>query len=603
VCCELDHGRAPRELLEPPTKIQASARGRAAIRGSSGALSAAYIALVLAVVLFAPTASRAHPMGNFSISHYAGIKIEPHQVELRYLIDMAEIPTFQELQDNGIAAEAGHPSLRPYLAKKAELLKHGLILQIDGQPLRLQTLEPRQIIFPLGAGGLPTLKLRLLYRARLPAGAASRQLHFEDRNFPDRAGWKEVVVQAASGITVTSQSVPQKDRSAELTNYPTDMLSSPPQDVEADIAFAGGLTPDTAGANAHSALARVPSVNRKPGDANPAPTQRSLRESMEADASWSSDAPAPAMQPKPPATLAQTMRVDERPALQPNIQPTPRSSFTKLMTAKEWGIGVLSLAIAIAVGLGALHALEPGHGKTIVAAYLVGSRGTARHAILLGLIVTATHTAGVYLLGAVTLYASRYVVPERLYPWLGLASGLIIAWMGLYLLGQRFTASVHRYAMRYSLAGTDLGLTHIHPAHTGHHHSEAGHHHHHFGAHHHHHGGASHHHGAISMRQLLALGVSGGIIPCPAAVVVLLSALSVHRIGLGFLLIVAFSIGLAAVLIAIGLLVLYARNLIARFKGDGPLFSQWLPLASATVITIFGLAITVNAWHAAALPR
>src|SRR6185503_18041709 len=164
------------------------------------------------------------------------------------------------------------------------------------------------------------------------------------------------------------------------------------------------------------------------------------------------------MPPEPTAIHTEPMRVDEPPLLRPNTQSTPRSSFTELMTTQEWSIGVLALAIAIAVGLGALHALEPGHGKTIVAAYLVGSRGTARHAILLGLIVTATHTAGVYLLGAVTLYASRYIVPERLYPWLGLASGLIIAWMGLYLLRQRLQISVRTYAMRYSLAGPAPGL-------------------------------------------------------------------------------------------------------------------------------------------------
>src|SRR5262249_57610004 len=112
---------------------------------------------------------------------------------------------------------------------------------------------------------------------------------------------------------------------------------------------------------------------------------------------------------------------------------TPRSSFTELMATKQLGFGVILLAVAVAAGLGALHALEPGHGKTVVAAYLVGSKGTAWHALILGLIVTASHTVGVYMLGGVTLYAQRYVMPERLYPWVGVLSGLTIAGLGCLL--------------------------------------------------------------------------------------------------------------------------------------------------------------------------
>ena len=102
------------------------------------------------------------------------------------------------------------------------------------------------------------------------------------------------------------------------------------------------------------------------------------------------------------------------------------------------GWSVVLIALAVAVGLGAFHALEPGHGKTLVAAYLVGSRGTMKHALLLGLIVTAAHTSGVYLLGGITLYASQYIVPERLYPWLGVVSGVMITILGTVLLIQRY---------------------------------------------------------------------------------------------------------------------------------------------------------------------
>src|SRR5439155_16898447 len=120
------------------------------------------------------------------------------------------------------------------------------------------------------------------------------------------------------------------------------------------------------------------------------------------------------------------------PALRPNAQVAP-NAFADLVARSQTGVGMVALALLTAAVLGAFHALEPGHGKTVVAAYLVGSRGTARHALVLGLVVTASHTAGVYLLGGITFYASQHVVPEPLYPWLGLASGLTIAVLGFVL--------------------------------------------------------------------------------------------------------------------------------------------------------------------------
>jgi high-affinity nickel-transport protein len=252
--------------------------------------------------------------------------------------------------------------------------------------------------------------------------------------------------------------------------------------------------------------------------------------------------------------------------LQANQQATPRSAFTELITTRRMSLWFLITAAFIALGLGALHALEPGHGKTIVAAYLVGSRGTAWHAVLLGLIVTASHTAGVFALGAITLYASRYIVPEQLYPWLGVLSGLTIAALGGYMFLRRWN-------------GHDLGHSHSHSH--GHSHT-----------HPHSHTPAK----SVSSYQLFALGITGGIIPCPAALVVLLSAFALHRIGLGFFLITAFSLGLAAVLIAFGMLMVYARQFMARLRMDGPLTTRWLPVASAAFMTVLGAAIALRAF-------
>ena len=260
-----------------------------------------------------------------------------------------------------------------------------------------------------------------------------------------------------------------------------------------------------------------------------------------------------------------------------------------MIATEKLGLGIILIALGVAAGLGALHALEPGHGKTLVAAYLVGSRGTVQHAFLLGLIVTAAHTAGVYLLGAVTLYASQYIVPERLYPWLGVVSGVLIAGLGAVLLVRRYL-------------GKDELSNHHHHHHLDHSHGPDGHDHH----HHHHRGhGHSHDHGhkhgdhdvdrQVSFRELLTLGISGGIVPCPAALVVLLSAVSMQRIGFGLLLIVAFSVGLAAVLITIGLLMVSARQFMSRFQVNSRLTTRWLPLTSSAFILVFGIALAVQA--------
>ena len=280
----------------------------------------------------------------------------------------------------------------------------------------------------------------------------------------------------------------------------------------------------------------------------------------------------PSVKPPGPATL---VPVSEPLHLQANQQATPRSAFTELITTRSLSLWFLITAAFIALGLGALHALEPGHGKTIVAAYLVGSRGTARHALLLGLIVTASHTAGVFALGAITLYASRYIVPEQLYPWLGVFSGLTIAGLGGYMFLRRWSGldldhshtSGQLHSHWFSSNKTEAAAPV--PAHNG---------------------------KSVSLYQLFALGITGGIIPCPAALVVLLSAFALHRIGLGFFLIIAFSLGLAAVLISFGMLMVYGRRFMARLQVDGPLTTRWLPVASAAFMTVLGAAIAVRAF-------
>jgi ABC-type nickel/cobalt efflux system permease component RcnA len=249
-------------------------------------------------------------------------------------------------------------------------------------------------------------------------------------------------------------------------------------------------------------------------------------------------------------------------------------------------VTVIVTSILFAFALGCFHALSPGHGKTVVAAYLVGSRGTPRHAFLLGTIVTLTHVAGVFALGLIVLFGSKYVIPEHVYPWLGFASGLLIACMGLWQFTRRYAAL---FARRTSEGHFHDGHYHIHTA--------DGHLHDHEHDHGHHHGPGGHTHempDKITPGSLIALGVSGGIVPCPSALIVLLAAIALNRTAFGLVLIIAFSIGLAAVLIVIGILMLRARGLFDRFELKNS-WLQRLPVASSLFITVLGMVMAVQA--------
>ena len=267
-------------------------------------------------------------------------------------------------------------------------------------------------------------------------------------------------------------------------------------------------------------------------------------------------------------------------------------ALSDMLRSEELSLGLILGALALALFLGAAHGLEPGHGKTVVAAYLVGSRGTVGNAMFLGGVVTFTHTFSVLMLGLVALFATQYVQPEQIFPWLGTASGVLIMALGIWL----FAGHVKR------LGGH--GHPHHHHHHGDHDHGHHDHGHHDHGDHDHGHEEDHHHHGhghthsheipdRVTLGSLLALGISGGIVPCHGALVILLLAVALHRIAFGLLLLLAFSFGLAAVLIAIGVLMVKARPLVDRFSGDSK-WIQRLPLVSSVVIIVVGLGITVK---------
>ena len=532
----------------------------------------------LATLLFVVGLCRlamAHPMGNFSVNHYSEITLENDGIRVRYLIDLAEIPAYQELQRANISTPAIDPNsiaVTNYVAQRGAELGHGLTLNVDGQLVTLRLLSSG-VIFPPGAGGLPTMKMGFVYEAAYPSGMDRQHatLRYADDNYAGHTGWKEIVASTSAGSLLRS-SVPATDRSGELSNYPTDLLTSPPQDLEASVVASLPISPAQAADTQAMRLSRPAAA---PGTvAKSAGGHRDRRA-----ASAIEKAPThPLSAPVEPSELASEPATSMQ--VHVNRQLTPRSRFTELIQEQHLSAWFLFTAAIIAIGLGGLHALEPGHGKTIVAAYLVGSKGTARHAFLLGIIVTVAHTAGVFALGAITLYASRYIVPEQLYPWLGALSGITIAGLGCYMLMRRLsgTATDHSHALgekhghwMFWKRSSDEGIK-----------SDGA-------------QSASTVAQSVSLTQLLTLGITGGIIPCPAALIVLLSAFALHRIGLGFFLIVGFSVGLAAVLIGFGMLMVYARRFMTQLQIDGPLTRRWLPVASSAFITVLGLILTVQA--------
>ncbi|MGH9164883.1 MAG: nickel/cobalt transporter [Acidimicrobiales bacterium] len=389
----------------------------------------------------------------------------------------------------------------------------GLRLAIDGRPVPLRP-AGRLLSEPPGQGGLPTLRLAVTYAARLPPGDPTRQHRaiFADTNQPERVGWREVLVVARGGdARVVSTDVPGRDVSDELRRYPTDLLSAPLDRRTATFSFVPG----------------------------------------------SESAPA--------SPLTGSAAAPDRPG----------TGFAALITRDSGDLLALAGLLAVALGFGALHALGPGHGKTLMAAYLVSTRGRPRDAVALGGVVSVMHTASVLALALVLVQLDRSVGAESIYPWLELASGAVVVGMGAWLLVSRLRRRPVPVAPYH-----DHDHDHDHHGHS------------------HDHGPHGHSHelapgvSPLSRRGVLALGAAGGLFPSPTAVVVVVSAFSLHRPGLGLGLVGAFSVGLASTLTVVGLALVKGRSILERRGGRRAL--QVLPLAGATALVAAGLVIAAR---------
>ncbi|MCW1968680.1 MAG: high-affinity nickel-transporter [Anaerolineae bacterium] len=495
----------------------------------------------------------AHPLGNFSVNRYSRLEFGTEQVTLRYIVDMAEIPTLQERNriDANQDGSLSDTEQANYIHEQLATLLPQLRLAINGAAQHWQQNNPPTLEFEAGQGGLQVMRLTFNLASALDAASNRVRGEFSDQTFSGRLGWQEVIVRVGTGASIIESNAPSQDRSNELRNYPEDMLQSPLGQNTARFSIQLGPT-----TNSPNAAMNAPLVQ---------------------DAKHSA-----------------------------SYNPKSDDAFARLINQEDLGWGAMALALLAAFGWGTVHALSPGHGKTIVGAYLIGSRATTKHALFLGATTTITHTLGVFALGLLTLFASNTFLPERLYPWLEVLSGGLVVSIGVMLMRGHVRRLI--WGQPHSPAH-DHDHSHTHD-HDHKHHSHANPH----AAFMHDHGdGNIHSHAppgsngeAVTWRSLLMLGISGGLLPCPSALVVMLGAIALHRIGFGLLLVVSFSLGLAATLTAIGLTMVYARRWIERVGEKKNSLTRLpirqfafsvAPVISAFAITLAGLGIT---WQALA---
>ena len=463
-----------------------------------------WVAVVLAVLgplAFAAGAS-AHPLGNFTVNRASEIVVSPGSVEVRYALDMAEIPTFQTLPsiDCDADGEASGEELQAWADGQAAAIAERVRLGVDDARVALAVTSASAALLP-GQADLDTIRLDAVFAGRIPASGTIR---YEDPTDDDRLGWREVTARGEEGIALSHASVPAVSPSDLLRDYPEDPLSRAPDVREMRATFA-------------------------PGASGPA-----------------SD----------PGTGGATAR--------PGTEP---GGFVSLLGNR--GIGLMAAGILVAMLFGAWHALLPGHGKTLMAAAMVGSSARARHVAVIAAAVALMHTTSVLALGAAVLALQRSFRPEAVYPWLGILSGLAALGVGVHLLRQRWRAWRHGH-------GHDPRRDH------GHAHDHTG-------------VRLTREDGRLATGGIAALALAGGILPAPSALLAMLASIQVHRVAYGIGLVLAFSVGLTAALLAVGIGAVrvrdaFARRTTARWALAVPLVSACAIVAAGTFVAARGVA-------------
>ncbi len=489
----------------------------------------------LVAVLFTAAPAGAHPLGNVSVSHHLGVLVTPGAVEVTHLVDMAEIPAFRALRqiDSNGDGAATAAELGSWATDECARRRQATKVDVAGTPVELVGGSSTAVTSP-GEAGLQTLLLTCRSGGAISLGGAT-EVEVVNADDAGLVGWREVVV-AGNGVAIDS---------VAPSTSPSDLLRAYPEGQVSDVRRAvATVTPD----------------------GSPAGSTRDGSEATAGDL-------AAAGESAPPVVGALGELVGG---------------------ASAGGTG---LAVAAAFALGLAHALAPGHGKALMAAYLVGRSGTVRHAVGIGASVAVSHTLGVAVLGLLTLAASSTFEPSAVYPWLSVGAGVVVLALGGSLLARAGTRVLaHRRGGQGHSHADGHGHSHHHDR--GHDHGHA-----HDGAHGHSHGQThGHDHGPSDVtgsgwKSFAALGLSGGLVPSASAVVLLLGAVHLGRVGLGLVLVAAFGGGMAFALTGVGMLVVLVRSRGARLLPDrvSPLLATALPVVMGIVVLGAGVYMTWSA--------
>lgn len=427
-------------------------------------------ALVLALLVSFPISASAHPLGNFAVNRYAGLELRADGLSIDYVLDLAEIPTFQL-----------RAAIAPDPVAACGSIAEQLIVALDGTPRAIRVDGGRVALTP-GQAGLDTLRLECSLRAPWSLDRTTHGLSFSDSTYTERVGWREITARS-DGVAIET-GLPSASVSDRLTAYPQDAYTSSLDVRSAEIRF--------------------------------------------------------------------TLGASVRPAAEPSVPLAPGSDLVGVGLGGDVGTLPILFAFGVAVALGALHAATPGHGKTIMAAYLVGTRGSLRDAAALGLTVAVAHTVGVLALALVVLGGSTLLPAERLYPVLSALSAFVVVGLGLGMLRREL---IHRAAHRHD---------------------------------------HRHEHGVASGRSsLVALGLAGGMVPSASALVLLLGAVAAHRPELGIFLVVGFGIGMATALVGAGVALVATGRALER-AAFPPRVLGLAPVVAAVTVLAVGLGLTAQ---------
>lgn len=540
-------------------------------------------ALVAVASVASAPAATAHPLGNFSVNHHTGLVLRPDRIDAHIVVDHAEISALQERSgiDTDHDGKVSDDESRVHAEKTCSDLSGQLHLSVGGTQAEWRR-SSATLVYENGEAGLRTSRLTcsLTSPADLTEPADIRaETDYDTR----RVGWHEMTA-TGQGVRITGTDVPATSSTRELRLYPADPLASPLDQRSATLRS----EPGQGQAAVPAVVADLPGAGVIGG------------------------------------VLAKVT-----------------GAFDSLVGAREITLPVGLLALFLALVLGASHAAMPGHGKTIMAAYLAGRRGTRRDALTVGATVTLTHTAGVLVLG-LALPVSTHLAGETVLMWLGTASGLLVTGIGLWLL----TGAV-RGRPQHNHHHHGPGHSHSH----SHSHHDHGHGHGHGHGHHHDHdhgAGSPHHHGPVAPASardsapagelqattavatltppdhehqpantstaprdarrpnrtgLIGMGIAGGLVPSPSALVVLLGAVALGRTAFGVLLVIGYGLGMAATLTLAGLLLVRLRERIeshdrARTLRHNPVLRNLVrtgPVITSVLVIAVGLGLTLRA--------